>query len=180
MIIIYLIAFIIGVILPVFLITSVFLGFYSDIKGSPFVPTSSKLLDKIFNKIKIKKGGKFLELGSGDGRVVRFVAQKYQMDALGVDINPYLVWYSKVYSKISGLKNAKFKSGDFFNINFNEFDLIFIFLLPRTLKRLEEKFYRECKQGTLIISHGFGVRGLEKKTVGKLEGVPFPTYYYKI
>ena len=176
---------------------------YSSIKGSPYVATKNKIMIDMFKQIKFIKGKKFLELGSGDGRICRYVASKYGVYATGVDVNILLVWWARFLTFLSfrvlrchcdpdsvGRSNlsvnsveksfkVNFKTENIFNTDFREFDYLYIFLMPELIKDLEPKLKKELKKGTIIISHGFPVKGYEKKLIKKVERKPFPTYYYR-
>lgn len=171
-------AFSISVSLILFLFVA--LGLWGDFLGAPFVPTPSKIIKEILEKAKLKKGEKFLELGSGDGRVTRMAVQKYGVKGLGIEIHPMLILYSKLLSKIQKLENIEFKRVNFFDLDYKKADAIFLFLLPKVLGKLKDKILRECKSKTLIISHGFKIEGLEKYLIDKIDRKTFPTYYYRI
>jgi hypothetical protein len=176
----YILFFLFGLIIPLFLSIFVLFGLLSDFKGAPFVPTSNRNLKEILGKAKLKKGQIFLELGSGDGRVLREAVEKFGVLGIGIEVNPMLVYLSKLIARIQNLSNIKFLRLSFFDYSFKESDVIFMFLLPKTIKKLREKFLGECKKGTLIISHGFKIEDFEKKLIQKIEKEPYPTYYYKI
>lgn len=148
--------------------------------GAPFVPTSAKMIDSILEKAKLKKGQVFIELGSGDGRVVRQAVQKYGVKGVGVELQPILVWYSKLISKLKKLKDISFVTQNLFKTDLKRVDVIFLFLLPKTLEKLREKFITQCKKGTLIISHGFKIKGFDNHLIGKIDRDIFPTYYYRV
>ncbi len=173
----YLLAILVGVVFPLFLVFFVLASFVTDFMGAPYVPTSGKLIDEILKKAKLKKGQQFIELGSGDGRIVRRAVEKFGVRGTGVELNPYLIFYSRFLAKREK-EDIKFLSQDFFKTDLSKADVIFIFLLPRTIEKLKKKFISDCKKNTLIISHGFRVKGFEERLVSKLEGNPFPTYYY--
>lgn len=173
-----LMAVIFGVLLPLFLVGVVFISFIADLMGAPFVPTSGKLTDLILKKAKLKKNQVFIELGSGDGRIVREAVKAYGVKGVGIEFHPLLYLYSKLVSGIQKIKKIEFRRENFFKSDLRKADVIFAFLLPKTLKKLRVKFENECKKGTLVISHGFRIEGWEKKLTDKIEGDPFPTYYY--
>lgn len=169
-----------GLILPLILLIYVIYSLIAEIKGSPFVPTSGKIVREILEKAKLKKGQEFIELGSGDGRVTRMAVREFGVKGLGIDLNPYLVFYSRMVSRFLKLNDIEFKTRNLFNLDLSSADIVFLFLVPRTLKKLREKLLKECKKNTLIISHGFKVEGWEKYLVGEIERKTFSTYYYKI
>lgn len=162
------------------LIIYIFFMSYSQLKGGPFIPTDKKLLLEIFAQANFKKGQLILELGSGDGRVLIEAAKLYPVKGIGCEVNPFLVLYSNIIAKFYKLTQLSFKRGDLFKFDLSKADVVFIFLLPQTVKKLVPKITKECKQNTLIISHGFKIPGFEKKLISKINKNPFPTYFYKI
>ncbi len=154
--------------------------FWASIKGAPFVPTKGKLLKEILDKANLKKGQNFLELGSGDGRIIRFAVKNYGVKGVGIDINYPLVKLSQFLARSQKLKNIELKRGDLFKEDFSRFDVIFLFLMPNTIKKLTAKFIKESKKGSLLISHGFEIKELARFMVDKTERSSFSTFYYKI
>jgi hypothetical protein len=180
----YLIAYGIGIFIV--LLLSIAMCFYSvssliaSLMGAPYVPTKQKEIDFILNYFKMKKEQYLIELGSGDGRFVRSAAQKYGVTALGVDVQYWLLWYAQIVAKVKHIKNVTFKNQNFFKTDLSKADVIFVFLMPNTLKKLRAKFLKECKKGTVLISHGFTIEEWEKYLYYKIDHKPFPTYFYKI
>lgn len=171
--------FIFGLFVPLsFIVYSIF-SIYVDFKGAPYVPTSSKLIDEILKEANLKRDQVFLELGSGDGRIVREAVKKYQVKGIGVEIHPMLIIYSKIVSGFQKLKNISFKREDLFRTDFSKAGIIFMFLMPKTIIKLKEKFKNECKKSCLVISHGFKIEGWDKYLVKKQSRSLFPTYFYK-
>lgn len=152
----------------------------ADFLGAPYVPTKGKLLKEILDKAKLKKGQLFVELGSGDGRILRAASGNYGVKAVGYELNIVVYYISRMINRIKGYKNITLKMQNFFNADLSKADVIFAFLLPRSMKKLGVKFQKECKKGTLIISHGFAIKGMEDKLIDKTVRDPFSTYYYRI
>lgn len=153
---------------------------YSDYKGSPFVPSKDKEIEIILREANLKEGQKFADLGCGDGRVVRHAAKSYKMRAVGIDINPILIYYAKFITRLKKIKNAEFLAKDIFAVNLNEFNVVYLFLMPKTISRLVAKFKSELKKGSYLISHGFEIKDFKSKLYKKIPNSPFPTYFYKI
>lgn len=162
-----------------FLIYTLF-GIVANLMGSPYVPTKQKEAEIILKQAGLQKGDLFIELGSGDGRVVRTAALKYCVRGLGVEIHPLLLWYAKILAKLQKLTTVSFRRENFFKTNLSRADVIFVFLMPKTLTRLKEKFMNECAKNTLIISHGFKIDGWEAYLQKTIDHKPFPTYFYRI
>lgn len=154
---------------------------YSSIMGAPYVPTKKKLAPEILKEVKFKKNGLFVELGSGDGRIIRTAVKNYPIRGMAVDINSLLIIWSKFLSKLDGTKNKiNFVVKNILAVDLTKADYIYLFLFPALIEKLVPKFNNELKRGTVIISHGFPVEKYKNKLIKKVERKTFPTYYYKI
>lgn len=155
-------------------------SFFCELSGAPFVPTKYRVIDEILKLAKLKKGQVFYELGSGDGRVSRFASKKYQVKATGFELNLLLVIYSTILARLQHIKKVCFIKKNVYKVSLKDVDVLFLFLLPGMVRKLETKILDECKNGTLIIAHGFKIPYLEKNLVTTIPRNIFPTYYYKI
>lgn len=168
-----------GLLIPGFLIIFTIYNFIADFKGAPYVATSSGEIDQVLAKADLKKGRRLLELGSGDGRVLRFAVKKYGVKGEGIELNFLLILWSRLIAKLEHI-DVNFKNGNLFEVDFKNFHYIYLFLTRKAVIKLAPKITKECKKGTLLISRGFDIPGLEGRLIGKLSTTPFPTYFYKI
>ncbi|MBI4226151.1 methyltransferase domain-containing protein [Candidatus Roizmanbacteria bacterium] len=151
---------------------------YSSLKGSPYVPTKKKEIDYILKNANLNPDLNFLELGCGDGRVSRQAAMRYKVKALGVDINPLLVWYSRLISKLDGVANTKFITKNIFDTDLSHADVLYLFLMPKLIELIVPKLERELKKDATVISHGFKIVKWQNRLRKKIDHKPFPTYFY--
>ena len=143
----------------VYMLAGEFLG------GAAFVPTNQKDIEKLLEKLKIKPGQVFYDLGSGDGRVVKHAVKNYQARGIGVEINPWLLLWSRLTSKKDGLTNIKFISQDFWKMNLNNADYIYFYMSPRSAEKFGKKVQKECRRGTVLISKAFEIKTMRDKLV---------------
>lgn len=129
--------------------------------GPPTVPTPKKIIKEILATINPKKGDFLIDLGSGSGRVVR-IAAKYGIRGLGIEINPFLVLWSRFRARISSLNNIEFKRENFLKTDLSKADIIFMYMLPKFLPAVKKKIEKECHGGTLVISQRFAVNSWDK------------------
>ena len=153
---------------------------YSVFMGAPYVPTQKKHLKDILKLAKLKQGQNFLEIGSGDGRVVSEAVHTYKVNGKGIEINPILVTQARLIAALRKLDTIEFVRQDIRKMDFKAYDVIYIFLLPGIIETLRERIEKDCKKGTLIICHGFQIKAWEKKLEQKREIKPFYTYYYRL
>ncbi len=154
---------------------------YSSMKGSPYVATRKQTTKEILKGVPLKKGKLFVELGSGDGRIVRTAARLYKIKGIGVDVNPLLVFWSGFLSRLDGTrKDVAFYKKNIFETDLTKADYVYIFLMPKLIEELTVKMDKEVKKGATVISHGFPIKVWKNKLFKKVDRSPFPTYYYKV
>jgi len=152
----------------------------SDLFGVPFVPTRNKNLEQIFGYLEVSSKDVFYDLGSGDGRLPFYIANKYQIKSVGIELNPLLYFFCQLKKRLTQNKQVIFWRRNFFDLDLSEATVIYLFLFPEVVEKLYPKFLAECRRGTVIISHGFKVKKLESKKVTQLEEKPFSTYFYRL
>lgn len=133
---------------------------------APYVPTKMDQIRKILKLAGVKKGRKFYELGSGDGRVV-FAAARLGANSIGIEQSWLRVLYSRYKASLLfrnkawktashiGSGNVKFHHGNIFAKTYNDADIIYIYLLSKAVKRLEEKLRKELKKGSIVITQTY-------------------------
>lgn len=162
--------------------TSIFLAglIFSILKGAPYVPTSKSVIRTILKHAELKKGLKFLELGSGTGRLVAEAVSQYGVYGVGVEINPILYGGAKLRGWLSKLDGLEFIQKDVRHISFKDYDRVYLYLFPALIEKIQHTIVEESKKGTIYISHGFRIPELKDKLFYTLEGHTFKTFYYKI
>ncbi len=115
--------------------------------GAPFVPTKNTSADAMIRLAHITKGDKVYDLGSGNGKLLLLAAKK-GANAVGFEINPLLVLFSKVRGTETHWKN-------FWQADIHDADAVFVYLLPWKMKRLADMLKKELKPGTIIVSNSF-------------------------
>lgn len=94
----------------------------------PYVPATTTQLENIQTALKsFSSGSKLIDIGSGDGRIVHLAA-KNGFKAHGIELNPWLVMYSKFTSFKLGIRgSATFARQDLWKTHFGPFDNVVIF-----------------------------------------------------
>ncbi len=153
---------------------------YSSLMGAPYVPTKQNEVNAILDEINLTKNSYFIELGCGDGRMIRTAALKFQLKGMGIDINPLLLYIARLKARWQGLNHAIFfHQKNIFNVDLRQGDCIYLFLMPKMIEKLKSEFDKQLKPNTLIISHGFKINKFNATLIKKLNHHPFPTYFYR-
>ena len=149
--------------------------------GAPYVPSRPKHASLILRELNLKQNKTFLDLGCGDGYIVRQAVKKYKVKGVGVDINPVLIFYAKLAARLAGMRAwANFKNQNVFRAEIGSADYIYLYLLPTLLKKLTAKLERETKPGAIIISNSFQIKGWEKRLYKTIPLGKNSAYFYKI
>ncbi|KAJ8981872.1 hypothetical protein NQ317_008219 [Molorchus minor] len=132
----------------------------------PYVPATNEQIANILTALKGRKGS-LLDLGSGDGRIV-LEAAKEKFVSHGVELNPWLVFYSKFDAFRRGLSgNTKFYRKDLWKCDISKYDNIVIFGVDQMMSDLQKKFQTECKPGCNIIACRYPLPSMSPyKTIG--------------
>ncbi|MBI5412635.1 class I SAM-dependent methyltransferase [Candidatus Peregrinibacteria bacterium] len=137
-------------------------GFYGALTGGPFVPTPSKRRDSMLKLAKIKAGETVYDLGCGDGRLV-FAAGALGARATGFELSIPLVLWGKIQALFG--KKGRVCHGDLWRQDYSKADVIFCYLLPRTMKKFEHKIWPTLKKGARVVSNGFSMPGIWEKKI---------------
>lgn len=125
------------------------------VTGGPFVPSNNDSVTAMIKLAKLRPRQTVIDVGSGDGRVL-FEAVKKGATAIGIEINPYLVLYTRIrtfFGPYRGLVTVLWKN--LWSANLSQADVVFIYLIPWKMDVLAEKLKKDLKPGTLVISNSF-------------------------
>lgn len=139
----------------VFFIFEVYVIIIGHLKGGPFIRSAKKRIATMLELAAIQPGERVVDLGSGDGTLVLEAARRGAY-ATGVEINPFLVWYTRLRIKKAGLSGrASVIRGDLWRYPLSDTDVVLLYLLPSTMEKLKEKLARELPPHARIVSNAF-------------------------
>lgn len=142
----------------IFLIIAILLFLLSmlwppDSPWSPWWRTTPKLARLECKLAKVKKGDVIYDLGSGDGTALIIAAKEFGARGVGIEIDPFRAWQSKIAARLAGVSDkVEIRRENFFSVDVSDATVIFMYLIPRTLVKLREKFLKELKPGTRVVT----------------------------
>jgi hypothetical protein len=122
--------------------------------GAPYLPTLKKQSETALKLLDLQPGETLLELGCGDGRVLK-VGAKQGLRGIGYELNPILFLIAKL-NTWRVRKQVRIIFGDYWAKDWPEAQGIFVFLHPRFMARLDRKikdYARPCK----VASYAFKI-----------------------
>lgn len=134
-----------------------------DSPWSPWWKTSVELSRVVCEVGKVSKKDILYELGSGNGTTLMIAAKEYGADGVGVEIDPLRYWYSRYViwqSKLS--KKVTLFRKNFFAVDISNATVVYVYLVPKALKKLKNKFLEELEPGTRIVSLKYTIPYLEE------------------
>jgi SAM-dependent methyltransferase len=114
----------------------------------------------------LKEGQVVYDLGCGDGRFLKAAARRGYR-AVGYELNPFMFLYSWLTTRRYG-RRVKVRFGNFWKADLANADAVFVFLLDKYMKQLDEKLAGTGKPLKLA-SHTFKIPG--KKIAKQQYGV---------
>jgi SAM-dependent methyltransferase len=128
------------------------------INGAPFVPTPMERVKKMVALAKIKPGQRVYDIGCGDGRFVYIAANNYGAKATGIELSP-VVYLLAIVRKLFWKSKAQILLDDFKRRDLSDAEIIFCYLLPDSLKKIQPALDKKLKPGTKIFSYAFEIPG---------------------
>lgn len=153
LLIILIILFLGALLLSAFFLWSIIVN---DLKGASFVRSELKRRRIMLKFAEIKPGEIVYDLGSGDGTLLLEAASS-GAQVVGIEINHFLVWYSRLRIWSSGHKNIRVMRANFRDYPLHDADVVLMYLWRSTVRELTEKMSRELKSGTRVVSHAFPI-----------------------
>ncbi len=129
--------------------------------GVPYVPTPMPIVRAMVQAARLRPGQIVYDLGAGDARLL-IEAKRAQsgIQAIGFEVVPTIWLLGVARIALSRLK-VSFYCKSLFSRNLSDADVIFLYLSPSMMKKLEQKFSSELRPGTRVISNGFYFKGRE-------------------
>jgi len=122
----------------------------------PYVPTPLDVVERMLTMARVGMSDYLIDLGSGDGRLVRESARRIGNRGMGVDHDPELVARSAELARRDGIGDkVSFVQQDLFETDIEPASVVTMYLLPAVNLKLRPKLLTMLKPGTRVVSHDF-------------------------
>lgn len=121
----------------------------------PYYPSKASLLPTILDLFPSEKSINFIDVGSGlGGLLIELSRVKKNSCFFGIEIAP-LPWIISVLRCKFFRDKVQFTFGNYENINFSGYDVVFAYLSPAAMPDLWMKAKSEMRAGSILLSYEF-------------------------
>ncbi|MDP2497777.1 MAG: class I SAM-dependent methyltransferase [Candidatus Palauibacterales bacterium] len=137
----------------------------------PFVPTPPEVVAEMLEMADVSGRDTVYDLGSGDGRIVVTAASRYGAAGLGVELDSSLVAEARQRAAGEGVGDrVRMVRGDLFEVDLAPATVVTLYLLPRTMAKLEAMLFRQLRPGARIVAHDFDMEEWAADSVSQTPG----------
>ena len=146
--------------------------------GALYVSTSRKKIAAFLDAIELSPGQVLVDLGCGDGRILRMAHRKFHVSAIGYEINPMA--YLKARLLGIGIRGVDIYRRNFWDADLRRADVVICYLYPDVMQKLSSKLKLELKPETVVVSCNFQLPGWRPSRVIRLDSTLHndPIYIY--
>ncbi len=133
---------------------------WSGSVGAPWIPTPKSRVRNMLEMARVNSDDVVYDLGSGDGRIVVMAAKEFKAKAIGIEIDPVRVLWSKLMLRRHRIRFlASFIRGNFFKIDLSEATVVTLYQGHEINKKIRNKLSDDLKKGTRVVSYRFILDG---------------------
>ena len=154
---------------------------YAGLSAAPWVPTKPKQKRRLMKHVDLKDGDRVYDLGCGTGTLLfEAVKKNPRIQAIGYELSilPFLIAYANHLLRGRRFQNLSIRFGDLFRKPLHEADVIFVFLLSKSYKRLRQKFAMELNDNCTVVVEAWPFPGIEPIQTVREEKL-LPVFIYK-
>jgi hypothetical protein len=147
----------------IFLALFIFLlGLYWSIFRTqvPFYPSGPVVWEAVAALLPADRPVRFIDIGSGLGGLVLNLTERRPESAIsGIELAP-LPWLASWLRAALIRSRARFFRGDYTQLDFAQYDVVFAYLSPAAMLALWEKSRTEMQPGAMLLSYEFPIPGV--------------------
>lgn len=136
----------------VFLLTLYWSTFRTQV---PYYPSGKRAWDEVAALLPQGRAVSMIDIGSGLGGLVLDMARRRPESRFtGIELAP-LPWLASRIRAAAVGSSANFIRGDYEQLDFGEYDLVFAYLSPAAMSALWRKASAEMRAGSVLVSYEF-------------------------
>ncbi|MEN0064074.1 MAG: class I SAM-dependent methyltransferase [Myxococcota bacterium] len=132
----------------------------------PWQPTPPADLDRIISHLALSEQDRFVDLGSGDGRVLLSVAQATNADCTGIEAAPLMAFVGWLRTRFSGYA-IHIRWGDLYRSELSTFDAAYVWGTAYSVgtEGFAHGLRERLRPGTRVVSYQHALAGWTPTTI---------------
>ncbi len=131
----------------------------------PYYPSGRRAWDAVAGVLPPDRPVYLIDIGSGLGGLVLDLARRRPDSTFaGIELAPLPWLVSRLRASFAG-GNARFVRGDYEQLDFGDYDVVFAYLSPAAMEALWRKASTEMRPGSLLLSYEFGMTAAPDLTI---------------
>lgn len=126
-------------------------------EGAMFHPSAKIRVKTFLDATPMTPQDTLIDIGCGDGRVLREAWKRYRVRALGYEVNFLVYALAKIRNFFASGVRISYRN--FWKEDISPADIVFCYLFPDVMERLAKKLGNELRPGTRVVSCNFAVPG---------------------
>ncbi len=126
-------------------------------QGAMFVPTANIRVKTFLDAVPMSRDTLLVDIGCGDGRVLRAARVRYGVRGLGFEVNFLAYLIAKI--RCLGIEGIRIRWGNFWKVDLGDANVVFCYLFPDVMERLAKKLDAELHPEARVISCNFAIPG---------------------
>lgn len=146
----------------------------------PYYPSNPAVWNEVRQLLPADRPLRLIDIGSGLGGLTLYLArQRPDCDCVGIELAPLPWLASRLRARLSG-SAARFIRGDYDDLDFAQFDLVFAYLSPAAMDALWRKAAAEMRPGAMLLSYEFEIdaRAPDKTILTTAGATPLYVWYF--
>jgi hypothetical protein len=123
----------------------------------PYYPSGRRVWEEVARLLPEDRPLRIIDIGSGLGGLVLDLARRRpDCELSGIELAP-LPWLASSLRAWATRSRARFLLGDYENLDFGHYDVIFAYLSPAAMGALWRKAEAEMRPGSVLLSYEFAI-----------------------
>ncbi|MBV8666660.1 MAG: class I SAM-dependent methyltransferase [Burkholderiaceae bacterium] len=133
----------------------------------PFYPSGPLVWSMVEELLPRDRPLRVIDIGSGfGGMALRLAERRPDSTVIGIEVAP-LPWLCSRLRAACRHSGAQFWRGDYHELDFGDFDVVFAYLSPAAMPALWEKVRAEMRSGSLLLSYEFPIPEVQSQIANR-------------